>query len=162
MPNSQAVNRGNHRIDELVEAAKKADFTDIIMLTETRGQPDGMTISHLPFGPSVYFTLSNCVLRHDIPDCVPASQANPHIIIDNVSTTIGSRIKRVLQSLYPAAKSDCRRVITYANREDYVSFRHHMYVKEKGDVVLKEVGPRFEMKLYEVIVCNPKTFRINC
>lgn len=151
MPNSQAVNRGNHRTDELIEAAKKADFTDLIMLSETRGQPDGMIVCHLPFGPSAYFTLSNCVLRHDIPESVPASQANPNIVIDNFSTTIGSRTKRILQALYPPAKSDCRRVITYANRDDFISFRHHMYTKDrKGEVLLQEVGPRFEMKLYEV------------
>ncbi|KAJ1395725.1 anticodon-binding protein, partial [Ochromonadaceae sp. CCMP2298] len=68
VPNSQAVNRGGNRTDELVEACKKADFTDMVVLSETRGQPDGMIISHLPFGPTAYFTLSSCVLRHDIPD----------------------------------------------------------------------------------------------
>ena len=34
IPNSQAVNRGNHRMDELVEACRKADFSDIIVLVE--------------------------------------------------------------------------------------------------------------------------------
>ena len=80
-PNSQSINRGNHRMDELVDACKKADFTDVIVLNETRGNPDGMIISHLPFGPTAYFTLSNSVIRHDIPECTPASQAHPHIIL---------------------------------------------------------------------------------
>eukprot|EP00602_Paraphysomonas_sp_CaronLab_P005759 CAMPEP_0185034386 /NCGR_PEP_ID=MMETSP1103-20130426/24232_1 /TAXON_ID=36769 /ORGANISM="Paraphysomonas bandaiensis, Strain Caron Lab Isolate" /LENGTH=283 /DNA_ID=CAMNT_0027571027 /DNA_START=30 /DNA_END=878 /DNA_ORIENTATION=- len=150
IPNSQAVNRGNHRLDELVDAAKKADFTDIVLLNETRGQPDGMIISHLPFGPTAYFTLSNCVLRHDIPECTPASQAYPNIIVDNMSTKMGARIGRILQALYPAAKLDCKRVITYANRNDFISFRHHMYVKDRGNIQLKEAGPRFEMQPYEV------------
>jgi U3 small nucleolar ribonucleoprotein protein IMP4 len=44
IPNSQAVNRGNHRTDELVNACKKADFTDMIFLNETRGIPDAMII----------------------------------------------------------------------------------------------------------------------
>ena len=34
IPNSQAVNRGNHRMDELVDACRKADFTDVIVLVE--------------------------------------------------------------------------------------------------------------------------------
>lgn len=44
IPNSQAVNRGNTRTDELVDACKKADFTDMIFLNETRGMPDGLVI----------------------------------------------------------------------------------------------------------------------
>ena len=63
IPNAQNVNRGTSRIDELVDACKKADFTDIVIVSETRGQPDGLIVSHLPFGPTAYFTLSNCVLR---------------------------------------------------------------------------------------------------
>ena len=74
IPNAQAINRGNHRIDELIEACKKADFTDVVVLSETRGQPDGLIVSHLPFGPTAYFTLTNCVLRHDIPECTPSSE----------------------------------------------------------------------------------------
>lgn len=150
MPNSQSINRGNHRIDDLVEAAKKAGFTDMITLTETRGQPDGLVISHLPFGPTAYFTLSNCVLRHDIPECGPASQAHPHLIIDNMSTKIGARVGRILQALYPMAKDSTKRVISYANQNDFISFRHHLYSQIKGEFVLKEAGPRFEMQPYMI------------
>jgi hypothetical protein len=32
IPNSQSINRGNLRIDELVDACRKADFTDVIMV----------------------------------------------------------------------------------------------------------------------------------
>lgn len=55
--------------------------------------------------------------------------------------------------------------MTFSNEEDVVFFRHHMYDKQGGkDVVLHEVGPRFEMQLYQLrlgtldqvraIVCN--------
>ena len=69
IPNSQAINRGTYRVGELLEACKKADFTDIVVVNETRGNPDNIVISHLPFGPTTYFTISNTVLRHDIPEC---------------------------------------------------------------------------------------------
>ena len=151
IPGSQAINRGGHRIDELVEACRKADFTDIVTLVETRGMPDGLTISHLPYGPTAYFTLSNCVLRHDIPECTHASQAHPHLVLDGMSTRIGKRIAKILQGLYPIPRPESKRVITFANRSDFVSFRHHMYTKDaKGKVVIKEAGPRFEMQPYEV------------
>ena len=146
------INRGNHRIDELVESCKKADFSDIIVINETRGMPDGLTISHLPYGPTAYFTLSNCVLRHDIEECTPASQAYPHLIIDALQSKVGQRISRIIQALYPIPKIESKRVITYANRDDFISFRHHMYSKENGKIVLKEAGPRFEMQPYEVCV----------
>lgn len=150
IPNAQAINRGNHRTDELVEACRKADFTDMIVLTETRGMPDGMAICHLPFGPTAYFTLINSVLRHDIPEVTPASQAYPHIIIDGLNSPVGRRVARIIQALYPVPKPDTRRVITFANQQDYISFRHHVYTKEAGKVSLKEAGPRFEMLPYEV------------
>ncbi len=150
VPNSQAINRGGHRTDELVEACRKASFTDIIFLNETRGQPDGLIISHLPYGPTAYFTLSNCVLRHDIPDCTPSSLAFPHIILEGLQSKIGKRLGRILQALYPIPKSDSKRVLTFANKNDFISFRHHMFSKEAGQVVIKEAGPRFEMQPYEV------------
>ena len=150
IPNAQAVNRGNHRVDDLVDACRKADFTDIIVLHETRGMPDALTVSHLPFGPTAYFTLSNCVLRHDIPECTPASQAHPHLILEGMTTKIGQRLGRILQALYPIPRPESKRVITFANQNDFISFRHHMYTKEKGQVAIQEAGPRFEMQPYEV------------
>lgn len=154
IPNAQAINRGNHRTDQLIEACRKADFTDVVILSETRGMPDGMIISHLPFGPTAYFTLSNCVLRHDIPECKPASQQYPHLILEGMNSTTGLRVSRILQALYPIPKDDSTRVITFANNNDFLSFRHHMYTKERGQVALQEAGPRFEMLPYEVCITN--------
>jgi U3 small nucleolar ribonucleoprotein protein IMP4 len=150
VPNSQSINRGTFRIDEIMEACKKADFTDVIFVNETRGQPDGLIISHLPFGPTAYFTLTNCVLRHDIPECTPSSQAYPHLILDGFESKIGQRIFKIIQALYPIPRPESHRILTFANRNDFVSFRHHMYTKDKGKVAIKEAGPRFEMQPYEV------------
>jgi U3 small nucleolar ribonucleoprotein protein IMP4 len=150
IPNAQAVNRGNYRTDELVEACRKADFTDLIILNETRGNPDALIVSHLPYGPTAYFTLSNCVLRHDIPGITHSSQAYPNLIIDGMTSGVGKRIGKILQCLYPIPKPDTRRIITFANQNDFISFRHHMYSKEGGKIALKEAGPRFEMQPYEI------------
>ena len=53
-------------IKDVVSLCRRNDFTDIVILHETRGEPDGMIISHLPYGPTAYFNLTNCVMRHDI------------------------------------------------------------------------------------------------
>lgn len=109
-----------------------------------------MQISHLPYGPSAFFTLTNCVLRHDIPECKSASQVYPNLVLDGMTTKTGQRISRILQALYPIQKSDSKRVITFANQNDFISFRHHMFAKPAGKIVLEEAGPRFEMQPYEV------------
>ena len=48
-------------ISELVESRRNHDFTDIVVLHEHRGEPDGMVVCHLPFGPTAYFGLYNTV-----------------------------------------------------------------------------------------------------
>ena len=150
LPNSQSINRGTYRVDELVDACKKSAFTDIVIVNETRGNPDALTICHLPYGPTAYFTLSNCVLRHDIPECKPASQIYPHLIIDGMNSKVGARVSKILQALYPIPKGDSKRIMTFANNNDFISFRHHMYTKNKGKIAIQEAGPRFEMQPYEI------------
>ena len=49
-----------------------------------------------------------------------------------------------------SCKPDSRRVVSMVNQDDCISFRHHVYSKEKGEVVLMEAGPRFDLKLYQV------------
>ena len=48
-------------ISEIIETARSHDFTDVIFVSENRGKPDGLIISHLPFGPTAYFQLLNVV-----------------------------------------------------------------------------------------------------
>lgn len=53
---------------------------------------DGLVVSHLPFGPTAYFTLSNTVMRHDIPKIGTISEAYPHLIFHNFSSKLGERV----------------------------------------------------------------------
>lgn len=48
-------------ISEIVESCRASDFTDILMVHEHRGEPDGLIVCHLPFGPTAYFGLLNVV-----------------------------------------------------------------------------------------------------
>ncbi|RLM60809.1 U3 small nucleolar ribonucleoprotein IMP4 [Panicum miliaceum] len=142
-------------LSEIVESCQSHDITDLILVHEHRGQPDGLVISHLPQGPTAYFGLLNVVTRHDIKDrkaMGKMSEAYPHLVLDNFSTTIGERTATILKHLFPVPKPDSKRIITFANRDDYISFRHHVYEKPGGpkSIDLKEVGPRFEMRLYKL------------
>jgi U3 small nucleolar ribonucleoprotein protein IMP4 len=150
-PNSIRINRGNTRVDELVSNCKESEFTDIVMVQETRGEPDGLVICHLPLGPTAFFTLKNTVMRHDLEGgAAPMSEALPHIILHNFHTDLGKRIGNVIKCLFPIPKADSKRVVTFSNDNDFISFRHHMYTKTIKNVELYEVGPRFEMRLYQL------------
>lgn len=152
IPNSVRINRGNNRVDELMDSSRQSEFTDVVIVQETRGEPDGLVICHLPMGPTAFFSLSNAVLRHDLqPPAAPMSEAYPHIILSNFNTELGRRVGNILKCLFPVPRHDTKRVITFANDNDFISFRHHMFSKASHDsVTLHEVGPRFEMRLYQI------------
>jgi U3 small nucleolar ribonucleoprotein protein IMP4 len=152
IPNSVRINRGNNRVDELMDSSRQSEFTDVVIVQETRGEPDGLVIVHLPMGPTAFFSLSNAVLRHDLePPAAPMSEAYPHIILNNFNTELGRRVGNILKCLFPVPRHDTKRVITFANDNDFISFRHHMFSKASHDsVTLHEVGPRFEMRLYQI------------
>ncbi len=154
-PNAQRVNRGGLVISELVESCRAHDYTDLVIAHEHRGEPDGLVVCHLPYGPTAYFGIFNAVLRHDIGDKAEVgtvSEAYPHLIFDNFGSKLGARVTNILRHLFPAPKQDAKRVLTFANRDDFISFRHHTYEMPRGakSLELKERGPRFEMKLYQI------------
>ncbi|KAF9895727.1 snoRNA-binding rRNA-processing protein imp4, partial [Lobosporangium transversale] len=133
-PESQRINRGGHVMKEIVDACKANDVTDLVILHEHRGEP-------------AFFTLNNVVLRHDIKDHGTVSEAFPHLIFNNFTSKLGKRTSDILKYLFPVPKEDSKRVMTFSNENDFISFRHHVFVKTSHkDVQLAEVGPRFEMK----------------
>jgi len=150
-PNANRMNRGNHVIRELAGASRRHGFTDLILVHETRGRPDGLIVSHLPYGPTAYFTLFNVVMRHDVAGLDTMSTAWPHLIFHGFSSNLGKRVTCILKYLFPPSKEETKRVISFANQDDWVSFRHHTWVNTGyKQVELKEVGPRFEMQLYKI------------
>lgn len=150
-PNSQRMNRGNYEMKQLIHACRANDVTDFIIVHEHRGVPDSIIICHLPYGPTAYFTMSDVIMRHDIPNIGTMSEQYPHLIFHNFKTKLGERVMNILKYLFPVPKEDSRRIITFANHDDYISFRHHTCKKIHGkDIELSEVGPRFQLRLYEI------------
>lgn len=151
VPNAVRLNRGSLSMQALMDAARKENFTDVVVLQESQGVPDSLTISHLPLGPTVVFTIHNLVTRHEIENVGTMSEQYPHLIFENFTTPLGNRVKNVLRYLFPVPKESATRVITFDNQNDYVSFRHHTFKVEKGrNVELKEVGPRLELTPYRI------------
>ncbi|XP_056849523.1 uncharacterized protein LOC130499459 isoform X1 [Raphanus sativus] len=155
-PNAKRMNRGSQVISEIIEMARSHDYSDVIFVTENRGRPDGLIVSHLPFGPTAYFQLLNVVTRYDIQSKKATgkmSEQYPYVIFDNFTSQMGKRVGSMLKHMFPVPKLDARRIVTFRNKSDYISFRNHVYDKGEGgpkSIELKEVGPRFELRLYQV------------
>lgn len=162
IPGAQRMNRGAYIVKDLMQLARSHEMTDVVIVHEHRGEPDGIVVCHLPFGPTAYFGLSNVVLRHDLNEKPPTvSEANPHLIFHGFTAKTGRRVKTILQALFPPAKPTGDRVMTFANCHDTIHFRHHSFVRPKGPggqehrskanaVELTENGPRFTMRLFRV------------
>ncbi|KAI9922891.1 hypothetical protein PsorP6_000453 [Peronosclerospora sorghi] len=126
-PNAIQLYRGAHTVGELVDRGRANDFTDLVLVTETRGEPDGLVVCHLPYGPTAYFSLSKLVLLHNIEDRATISEAYTHLILNQFETPLGKRVANILKHLFPVPKPDVKRVITFSNDNDFVSFRHHVF-----------------------------------
>lgn len=122
-PNSQRINRGNYVINDVVAACRTNDVSDLLILHETRGVPDGLIVSHFPYGPTAYFSLHNVVLRHDIINAGTVSEQYPHLVFDNFVSRLGERCQNILKYLFPVPKEDSKRIMTFANDSDFISFR---------------------------------------
>lgn len=153
-PNAKRINRGGYIVNDLVNLCQTKGLTEMVILHEHRGEPDGMIVCHFPLGPTAYFGLQNVVLRHDVDDGLDSvSEAYPHLIFNNFSTKLGERVTNILKHLFPVPKVESKRLVTFSNKDDMISFRHHTYEKESHkEVNLTEIGPRFEMKLYQIML----------
>lgn len=150
-PTSVRVNRGNSILPALVGACQRSACTDMILVHEHRGVPNALTVSHFPHGPTAQFSLHNVVLRHDIATSGNVSEAYPHLIFENFKTPLGKRVETILKHLFPpGAKKDSPRVVTFYNDHDFISVRQHVYVSSREGVELAEIGPRFEMRLFNL------------
>ncbi|KAK0384941.1 hypothetical protein NLU13_7420 [Sarocladium strictum] len=159
LPTAVRLNRGKQIMPDLVQSAKSAGLSDLILLHEHRGTPTAMTISHFPHGPTISFSLHNVVLRHDIPGSVrgTVSESYPHLIFDGFSTRLGERVVKILKHIFPPREAITSknkvgsRVVTFKNIDDSIEVRHHVFVRTGYDSVeLSEVGPRMTMKVFEI------------
>ena len=151
IPNAQRVNRGAADLKALMELCRRHEMTDIVIVHGTHGDPDSLIVCHLPYGPTTYFTLKNVIMRRQIDDAPPITSAFPHLIFEDLNSKLGNRIKTILQALFPVPKPESRRIISFINKDDWISIRQHTFNKIKGEIKLLEIGPRMEMKPFKII-----------
>uniref|UniRef100_A0A8C3UVQ0 IMP U3 small nucleolar ribonucleoprotein 4 n=1 Tax=Catharus ustulatus TaxID=91951 RepID=A0A8C3UVQ0_CATUS len=130
LPGARRMNRGRAELGALVGACRAAGVTDLLVLHETRGRPDGLTVSHLPHGPTAYFTLSGAVLRQEVGGLGGAPLAAPHLLLLRLDSTLGKRVRTCSPCPDPRAAAN------------------HVYRRRGRTVELEEVGPRFQLRPY--------------
>lgn len=151
IPNSLAKVRNRSALKKICTSAIREEYTDVVVINESRTEPDGLIVVHLPDGPTAHFKLSNVRLTKEMrKNHKDINHHRPEVVLTNFSTRLGLTIGRMLGALFhfdPEFKG--RRVATFHNQRDYIFFRHHRYefAKNGEKVKLLELGPRFTLKL---------------
>ncbi|GFS13460.1 ribosome production factor 1-like [Elysia marginata] len=149
IPNSFVKYRRGLDLKKIIPQAISRDFTDLIVINEDAGEPNGLVLCHLPNGPTAEFKLMNTKLVKELKRVGEMSEHYPEINIHNFNTRLGLTIGRMLSCLFPHRPNyKGRRVVTFHNQRDYIFFRHHRYeFKNAERVALQELGPRFILRL---------------
>lgn len=183
-PNSTYIRRKRHRygchdpsLREIASGATKRAFTSLLVLAEDQKHPSGLTIIHLPDGPTFHFSIKNFIPGKHLPGHGNPTEHYPELILNNFRTPLGLLTASLFRTLFPPSPEiEGRQVVTLHNQRDYIFVRRHRYVfrdrkgteravTQGGDgpdggkamrgaedvrAGLQELGPRFTMKLRRV------------
>ena len=177
-PNSVYIRRTAHRyshkfsIREISKFASNRNYTTLVVVQEDQKKPSGLTIVHLPQGPTFHFTISNWIEGKRLPGHGRATDHWPELILNNFRTPLGLLTAHLFRTLFPPQPEfEGRQVVTLHNQRDYIFVRRHRYIfREKRETEkavvgadgkemagaegirtgLQELGPRFTLKLRRV------------
>jgi ribosome production factor 1 len=177
-PNSVYIPRSAHRyghkfsLREISSFATNRSYTAVVILKEDQKKPTGLSIVHLPSGPTLHFSIANWVEGRKLPGHGNPTNHYPELILNNFRTPLGLLTARLFLTLFPPQPElQGRQVVTLHNQRDYIFVRRHRYVfrdkrateksvvgpdgKEVKGVEdiragLQELGPRFTLKLRRV------------
>ena len=153
LPNSYFYYRKKFDLGTIMKNAIEKEFTDIIVVTERLRKPYKLLLIHLPNGPSMEFKLFDVIYQDEMQGHGVSVGYNPELMFRNFKTTLGCRVQRALNALFPRDEElKGRELITFQNQRDYIFFRYYRYIFTNNftDVNLQEIGPRFTMRLLYV------------
>jgi len=153
LPNSYFYYRKKFDLGTIMKSAIEKEFTDIIVVTERLRKPYKLLLIHLPNGPSMEFKLFDVIYQDEMQGHGVSVGYNPELMFRNFKTTLGYRVQRALNALFPREEElKGRELITFQNQRDFIFFRYYRYIFTNNftDVNLQEIGPRFTMRLLYV------------
>ena len=177
-PNSVYIRRSAHRfghkfsVREISTFASNRNFTTVMVLEEDLKKPSGLTVVHLPEGPTFHFSISNWIDGRRLPGHGNPTEHDPELILNNFRTPLGLLTAHLFRSMFPPQPELLgRQTVTLHNQRDYIFLRRHRYVfREKRETEkavvgsdgkemkgvegikagLQELGPRMTLKLRRV------------
>ncbi|KLJ07488.1 hypothetical protein EMPG_17037 [Blastomyces silverae] len=177
-PNSVYIRRSAHKyahkysVREISKFASNRNFTAVVVVEEDQKRVSGITIVHLPVGPTFHFSVSNWIEGKKLPGHGNPTGHWPELILNNFRTPLGMLSAHLFRTLFPPQPDlEGRQVVTLHNQRDYIFVRRHRYVfREKRETEksvvgadgkeikgvegirtgLQELGPRFTLKLRRV------------
>ena len=177
-PNSSYIPRSSHRyghkysLREICGFATNREYTTVVLLKEDSKKLTGMSVVHLPHGPTFHFSISNWIEGRLLPGHGNPTNHYPELLLNNFKTPLGLLTAKLFMTLFPPRPEfQGRQVVTLHNQRDYIFVRRHRYVfrdkrqteksvagedgKEMKGVEdiragLQELGPRFTLKLRRV------------
>ncbi|EKX72852.1 RNA processing factor [Theileria equi strain WA] len=155
LPNSIYYARDEHKLKALVKAGTEGGFSAILLVNQGPDKmPSGLYLCSLPSGPTTFFKLTSITFASEMKGGGVLTPTTPELVLNSFNTRLGRRIGRQLGALFPLTPEfEGRRVITFHNQRDMIFFRHHRYVfRNEKKCSLKEIGPRFTLKVHSVQV----------
>lgn len=118
-PNSVYIRRTAHRyahkfsVREISKFASNRNYTAVIVLEEDQKKPSGLTIVHLPQGPTFHFSVSNWVEGKKLPGHGNPTDHWPELILNNFRTPLGLLTAHLFRTLFPPQPNfEGRQVVT--------------------------------------------------
>ncbi|KAF4123221.1 ribosome production factor 1 [Geosmithia morbida] len=177
-PNSSYIPRSSHRyshrysLREICKFSVNRGYTAVVLLKEDQKRPTGISVVHLPTGPTLHFSISNWIEGRQLPGHGNPTNHYPELLLNNFKTPLGLLTARLFMTMFPPRPElQGRQVVTLHNQRDYIFVRRHRYVfrdkrqteksvagddgKDMAGVEgiragLQELGPRFTLKLRRV------------
>ena len=177
-PHSVYIPRSSHRyshkfsVREIAGFAHARNYTAVVVLEEDQKKPKGLTLVHLPIGPTFHFSISNWLEGKKLPGHGNPTDHVPELILNNFRTPLGLLNAHLFRTLFPPVPElQGRQVVTLHNQRDYIFLRRHRYIfrdkreteksavgsdgkemkgVEKIRAGLQELGPRCTLKLRRI------------
>lgn len=148
-PHSVYIPRSSHRyshrfsVREISSFASNRGYTAVLVLKEDLKRPTGLTIVHLPTGPTFHFSISNWIEGKRLPGHGNATDHSPELVLNGFRTPLGLLVAHLFRTLFPAIPElQGRQVVTAHNQRDYIFMRRHRYVfRDKRATEKSIVGP---------------------
>lgn len=153
-PGASFETRGSlDKVKDVSSDAAALSYTHLIVVGESRKEPDSLAVICLPSGPTFFFKLSSVKLAGHIHNHGRSSCHSPELILNNMETSLGRLVGSLLIGLFPPPEFKGRQVVTFHNQRDFIFFRRHRYIfddTEMRKVRIQEIGPQFTLKLRRV------------